>query len=366
MNQTQRIAALPLAALLFAAGARAQDRVFYRDHASGKELTASGRIEAEDAAKIVLRSNTGPREIPARDVRDVIYGVGSPQARVEWSSAANDERRATAETSGAAREKALASALAKYEELQKSVTEPNARAQLEFSMARLTALRAQQDPEAAKLAITRLADFHAKHPAAWQTTACLRLLARLQLRAGDPAEAVQTYEALAATPGLDKETAQDSELKVADLLVHAKKYSQAEEKLKNLLQATAGDDAATARVQIALAACQAARGKLADASKALETLIRNTRDPALKALAYNTLGDCYRQAGQLEDAKWQYLFVDVVYHQDREEHARALYNLYKVFKELKDDAKATQFRDQLEKDKDLAGSEYRRLLETDR
>jgi len=53
--------------------------------------------------------------------------------------------------------------------------------------------------------------------------------------------------------------------------------------------------------------------------------------------------------------------VDVIYHQNREEHAKALYYLYKVSKEMKDDTRANQFLDVLEQDKDLAGTEYQRL-----
>ena len=66
-------------------------------------------------------------------------------------------------------------------------------------------------------------------------------------------------------------------------------------------------------------------------------------------------------AGRLEDALWAYLWVDVVYHQNRQEHAKALYHLYKLFKDRQDEAKAKQCKERLEKDKQFAGLEYQRL-----
>ena len=56
-------------------------------------------------------------------------------------------------------------------------------------------------------------------------------------------------------------------------------------------------------------------------------MIKGADDDKLKALAYNTLGDYYQQAKQPDEAFWNYLRVDVLFNQDREEHARALYNL---------------------------------------
>ena len=52
---------------------------------------------------------------------------------------------------------------------------------------------------------------------------------------------------------------------------------------------------------------------------------------------------------------------------EQDEHAKALYYLYKVFKELRPDSPhAAQCRDILEKDKQFAGTEYQKLIASEK
>ena len=82
----------------------------------------------------------------------------------------------------------------------------------------------------------------------------------------------------------------------------------------------------------------------------MEGIIAKTSDKELKALAYNTLGDCFRLNGRNRDALWPYLWVDVIYHQDRQEHIKAMEQLAKLFDELGDKTRAKQYRDRLKKE----------------
>src|SRR5206468_816045 len=106
----------------------------------------------------------------------------------------------------------------------------------------------------------------------------------------------------------------------------------------------------------------AGAGKIDQAVPKLQEIIDKSDDKDLKAAAYNTLGDCYRTANKPEDALWSYLWVDVQYNQKKSEHAKALFHLYKLFKDRQDEKKAKDCRDRLEKDKAFAGSEYQRLI----
>ena len=72
-----------------------------------------------------------------------------------------------------------------------------------------------------------------------------------------------------------------------------------------------------------------------------------SQDAGLKALVYNTLGDCFNVKGLKKDAMWAYLWVDVVYNQDKIEHAKAVERLSRVFKDLNDDARADRYKDKL-------------------
>ena len=68
-------------------------------------------------------------------------------------------------------------------------------------------------------------------------------------------------------------------------------------------------------------------GDLAAAVKKIEEAIDKAADPGLKALGYNVLGDVYRARSKSRDAMWSYLWVDLIYNQDRGEHLKAMTRL---------------------------------------
>jgi tetratricopeptide (TPR) repeat protein len=164
---------------------------------------------------------------------------------------------------------------------------------------------------------------------------------------GDFEGAIKTYGDLAAVPNLAKETKQEANLLTARALIRAKKPDEAEKRLQGILQAVPADDPQAMRARIYLAECRAASGKLDEAVRSLDELIGKLSDNELKALAYNTLGDSYRYNNKLKDALWPYLWVDVIYHQDKREHAKAIEQLAKLFDELGDKARAKQYQDKL-------------------
>ena len=79
----------------------------------------------------------------------------------------------------------------------------------------------------------------------------------------------------------------------------------------------------------------------------IKAAIEKAADPGLKALAYNTLGDVYNTKGQKQDAKWAYLWVDVIYNQDPIETNKAVARLADLFADLKDEDRAKKYRDRL-------------------
>ena len=54
-------------------------------------------------------------------------------------------------------------------------------------------------------------------------------------------------------------------------------------------------------------------------------IIKDTNDKGLKAMAYNAMGKNLYEVGQLKEARWPFLWVDTIYNQDKEEHAKALF-----------------------------------------
>ena len=95
----------------------------------------------------------------------------------------------------------------------------------------------------------------------------------------------------------------------------------------------------------------------------LRQVINEIGDKSLKAVAYNTLGQCYYDSDQLKEARWEFLWVDVVFNQDKSEHAKALYYLSKIFDQLNEPERAQDCRDALLQDRAFAGMEWQRLAQ---
>lgn len=344
------LAATLLAFYLASLTVRAEDRVTFFDRAQKKEVDLTGTIQSESPGKIVLKTtSTATREVPAGDVIEVVYDI-PPRLRPDYSAARNDERKLDTPGKDDERKKGADEAAKGYQKLLKDLPADKyklANRHLQYKLARLTARLAEDDPAQLNAAIASLAKFRKDHADGWQVVPCARLLARLQTDKGEFDAALKTYTDLAALPDVGKETKQESELQIARALVRGKKYADAEKRLQDILKAVPADDPQALRARIHLAEAQAAAGKLDDAVKQLEDLIAKTTDPELKALAYNTLGDCYRTHNKPKDALWPYLYVDVLYHQDRREHARALEQLAKLFEELGDTARAKQYKEKL-------------------
>jgi hypothetical protein len=348
--------------VLIAPPAHAEDEITYLDRA-GKEARLSGTIQSESPGQILIKPTVGSalKTVPARAVVDVAYNMPLAQKQAYRSAVrleGTSERAAKEED----RRRDLAAAIKAYEDLRDRLSEERARRQAEFKVARLQARRAEDDPATADAAIASLTRFMNQYPKSWQLTRCADLLAGLQESREDWAGAQRTYEGLAAVPDLPPEVRQEVELKVVHTLTAARRYADAEKRIEELSRTTPPDGIQAARLQIALAECQAAAGKAEPAAALLEALINRTGDPDVKALAYNALGDCHRLANKPKDALWDYLWVDVIYHQNREEHARALYHIAKLFAELKDDARAKQYRERLEKDRQFSGLKYQKQL----
>jgi hypothetical protein len=346
---------LCVAALVLPTSAAAQDRIQYADRAARKDTvsTASGTIQDENAGAVVYKPGAAAttKEIPAADIIDILYEVPGG-VRIDYGRANAEEKKASDQIKEDARKKALTDLLTDYQKIFDQLRTERyrfAKRHLQFKIARLRAQLAEEDPEVRDQAITALTEFKKENPDSWQITLCAKLLARLQLAKGDTGAAQKTYEELAATPNLAKRTRQECDLLVAGALIEARKYTDAQSKLDALLRELPADDPQATRVRLYSAQCRGASGKLEDAVKEIQGLIDKTSDKELLALSYNALGDCYRLNNKPKEAIWPYLMVDVVYHQDRQQHARAVEHLAKLFEEQGDKEYARRYKESLAK-----------------
>ncbi len=106
------------------------------------------------------------------------------------------------------------------------------------------------------------------------------------------------------------------------------------------------------------------QGNTTEALGELDKILQNSNDPDPRGVVYNLLGDYYlaQSPPQSENAFWSYLRVHILYKDNPEEHAKALYNLYKLFDSVKQDhGKAMECYQALKRE-DLARTEYGKIM----
>ena len=351
------LTSLGMAAVL-APSLQAQEKIFLRGKAGFDKKT----IKQETARGLVVLGAKKP--IPAEDIVDIEYELLPIDIRTGVYRTARKEEDASnnPKLSEAERKANLGKALEGYQAALKGLQAGQIYAgrNLEYKIAVLMARQAQEEERAPDQAIAKLSDFKSKHADSWQITSCLKLLARLQLEKKQYAEAEQTYKELAQANVSDV-VRQEAELSAAQVSLRAGKHELARKKLQELIAKLPKDSPFIARAQIAQAECLVAAKKPDEARKILKQIVKETGDKGLKAAAYNALGESYAKAGMLKEARWEFLWVDVVYNQDRNEHARALYYLWWIFSQLNEPERAQECLDALLNDSQFNGLEYQRL-----
>lgn len=119
---------------------------------------------------------------------------------------------------------------------------------------------------------------------------------------------------------------------------------------------TSGLDDAKSREQrqmalIGKATCLGETGKPEEGIKIVEKILaeNDSRSNAiLFARAYNALGTCYLQSKKEKDALLAYLHVDLLFFQDPDAHAEALYHLSQLWRKLNRAERALQARSLLQ------------------
>jgi TolA-binding protein len=319
---------------------RAQDRVERRDKKGGS-VTVAGKIleETPGGVKMKLAGVGGEQTIPSSDIRRVTYGDMPSQAAIELGKmqAAEDARD-------------FPTLLKGYETVQalpqvKAAPAP-VRRYLDFRVASLRGLAAEGD-EQLKAAAKGLADFVAAHADGWEYPHAARQLGRLQADTGDYAGATKTFEALEKAANLPAEFKAEATAALIDIAFQSGNYDAGQTRVEAVAKDPNAPPALKSRVDLYLLGIQGAKGDLTATVKKIEEAIGKATDPALKALGYNVLGDVYSAKKQMRDAMWSYLWVDVVYNQDRGELLKAMTRLARIFEETNDKEKAQLYRDKI-------------------
>lgn len=348
--------AIPAFIILAGVSAVYADDVYQKS----KEKKTTGTVKQETGMGIVV---TGVKElIPAEDIIDIEYEIEPVIVRTNTYRPAIVAEKDSLDPSKDAKRKAnLESARRKYEDSLAKLGpgQEFARRHLVFKVGMLSLRQAQENGAPLAVAVAKLTEFKTKYPDSWQIGRCLRALAQLHVDAKQFKEADRIYKEL-ITANVSADAKHQAEILAARAVLASGNHQAAEDALKSIINKHARDSKHAQRARIVQAECMIAAKKSPEAVKVIRQVIKETNDKSTKAAAYNVLGKSLYDAEQLKEARWEFLWVDMVYNQDKTEHARALYYLWKIFDRLGEADRAAECRETLLGERQFTASDWYR------
>jgi tetratricopeptide (TPR) repeat protein len=339
-----------LALLLFAGGVvlRAEDEVYVK----GKDKAFKGKVSKENAKEVIVGKNT----VPAEDIIDVWYELATIGTNIPYRQALKKEKES--HEPGKDRKTLMGDALKGLEDVLPNVKEPEHRRHVEFKIAMIRVRHVQEDGEAPEKAIKLLRDFAKKHAGSWEISHVYQTLGRMQVDTADFDGAADTYTRLSKLDGMSDDVRQDAKLLAIQARIQGGKFDDARDEIAELQKDLPKGSRFLARARVAEAECLVAeakkyaeaakRAKLFDQSIGLiQGVIKGSNDKYVKAVGHNTLGYCYLEQGKPKDARWEFLWVTVVYNQDRVQRAKAFYYLWDIAVKDGDATEAQKCREEL-------------------
>lgn len=176
------------------------------------------------------------------------------------------------------------------------------------------------------------------------------ILGDLAVSAGAFDKAVTYYKPIASAPFGDYQMRAGNA--VGRALIAQSKFDEASQQFDEVLAVDLNTAEAMREKQFATigkAQCLAELGKPAEGITMLQDLI-NKNDPAdgvLFGRTYNALGKCYLKSNKPKDARDAFLFTEILFPNDSEAHAEALYHLSKLWSDLNKSDRAVAARNTL-------------------
>lgn len=328
-------------------------------------------IKSENPKEIILKSG---QTVQADEIEDIYYEITEKTAKshvttnITYRNAILAEKDSYDPKKAAKRRDHINDAITKYRTVQGNVTDKFIKRHVDYKVGFLQArLVLEEGDKNVKPAIDNLAKFVETHQNGWQFTRAAFLLAKLQLDQLDFAGADKTFQMIASSPDVADTIKNEAELNSIVYSIKASKDSvKALPRLDNLIKKLPADSPLLGKAKVYKADALITSKQTEEGMKVLKGITKDPNlEPDLKAFAYNTLGKYYVEKGQFKDARWEFLWVDVVYNQDKNEHAKALYYLNQVFTQLGDLERAQECREILLTDNRLLGTEYQRIAARD-
>jgi hypothetical protein len=199
----------------------------------------------------------------------------------------------------------------------------------------------------AETAAKLLEDYLIANKTGWELWPVARTAARLQMELGDYQKAARTWGALAQNNDMPADLRQEAGLQEIDVLIRGKQAAVASDRVGKLLPGAPAGPVKDRLTIYQLAAKTIDSPDPSGGVGAIEAEIAKTKDPDVRAVGYGMIGELYLAADKPRDAMWAFLWVEVVYRQDRDEVAKALVRLAECFRLQNDEERMNAYRDKL-------------------
>jgi hypothetical protein len=329
------LAALAVPEFATGQGGGAIDTVYFRDRKKDYQVTtARGEVKESAAGVQVVSGGKVTHTLSPADVVRVEYGKLAGMSDTARLQAVGFEGKEVRDVKDA-----VAARNFYTDALKAAGADAKSRKFLEFReaiwAARVADAKAGADFEAeAKGAIDKLGTVARAYPKSWEVWPAARAAARLQAETGKPNDAATTLAALGKNPDLPADLRYEARLAELEVLLRSNRLaadSLAAELAKDKSFPATGPLRELLTVYQALLKAPPPKGGTKPAEvKAVEDVIAKATDPGVRAAAHNALGEFYLAHNRPRDAMWEFLWVDTVYNQDKEEVVKAVLRLIEV------------------------------------
>lgn len=324
------------------------DKVFYLEKKTGKILSSEGTIK-ESAAGIVVSANgkEKSKHLPSEIVR-VEFGDTPGLTPDDKSSLFTLEN-----------EKDLEKAARGFAALSKKVTNDRAKRAYELRELQLLVKSAESKDEGtyktvASGLVGRIAGFSKSSSKSWEFWPAGKLATRIYTDLGQSVKAAEIYTGLANTADVPSELKAEAKIFAADALLKSN-FANGKDAVAKLLSDKDIPTAGTLREKLAIydlwakAEAPVAGTAPADALKKIQASIDASKDNTTRAAGFNAKGELLFAVGLYRESMWEFLNVEVVYNQDKEEVAKAMQRLAELFDKFGEKERSDSYREKLRK-----------------
>ena len=228
---------------------------------------------------------------------------------------------------------------------------PEITQELDYLVLRASAKRALAGQGDINAAIKLANSFLSRHRNSYHVSSAIELLGNVYLTDGQPDQATRQYDKLAKAPSPHFQ-ARSAILK-GRALQQQGKHTEALAEFDRALAVAQKSPAAQSqllKVTLHRAISQSATGNIDVATATVKEIISKAEvsDTELLAIAYNALGDCYLQSGNDKAARDAFLHVDLLFSSAADQHAKALYELSRLWNTLGHQNRARDARERLQ------------------